>query len=218
MKTKKQRIVGGLAVAIASLAVAAPAAQADDWYRGFETGIVRPDDRADVRGPGAAILESAVRPDDRAVRVSPVGTTFAVVRPDDRAVRISPTSGLETLVRPDDRAVRVSPGTRETAVRPDDRGVRVSPGTIETAVRPDDRGVRVSPVSPVEPVVLPDDRAGERGPGAAPAAPTTILVSPDGFDWTDAGIGAGMALGLILLGSGMLLVARRHRRPTAAVL
>ena len=162
MRTKRKQILAGLAVAIASVAVTAPAAHADDWYNGLETAIVRPDDRADARGPGAAL--------------------------------------------------------GATVVRPDDRAVRVSPGVVETAVRPDDRAVRVSPVTPVEPVVLPDDRAGVRGPGAAPdATPATILVSPNGFDWTDAGIGAGMALGLILLGSGMLLVARRHRRPTAAI-
>ena len=76
----------------------------------------------------------------------------------------------------------------------------------------------LSPATADEPAMLPDDRAGVRGPGAAPdATPATILVSPNGFDWTDAGIGAGMALGLILLGSGMLLVARRHRRPTVAI-
>jgi hypothetical protein len=179
MKTKKQRILGGIAAAIAALAFAAPAAHADDWYNGLESAIVRPDDRAEARGPGA--------------------------------------TGAEIVARPDDRAVRISPGVVVTAVRPDDRAVRVSPG-VETAVRPDDRAVRVSPVGSVEPVALPDDRAGVRGPGAAPEpTPAHIVLSPGGFDWTDAGIGAGMALGLILLGSGMLLVARRHRRPTAAV-
>ena len=167
MRTKRKQILAGLAVAIASVAVTAPAAHADDWYNGLENGletaVVRPDDRSDARGPGAAL--------------------------------------------------------GATVVRPDDRAVRVSPGVVVTAVRPDDRAVRVSPATPVEPVVvLPDDRAGVRGPGAAPdPTPATILVSPNGFDWTDAGIGAGMALGLILLGSGMLLVARRHRRPTVAI-
>jgi hypothetical protein len=155
--SKRHKVLAGLAVAIASLAVAAPAAQADDWYRGSTATAVRPDDRAGAHGPGAAL-------------------------PD------------------------------ESAVRPDDRAGRVSPGTGETAARPDDRGARVSPVIPSEPAVLPDDRAGVRGPGAAPPS---IVIFPDGFDWTDAGIGAALAFGLVLLGSGMLLVARRHRRPTA---
>jgi hypothetical protein len=144
MKVKKQHIVRGLAAAVAALAFAAPAAQADDWYAGLETAVVRPDDRAD----------------------------------------------------------------------------RVSPGAVETAVvRPDDRGVRVSPVSPGEPALLPDDREGVRGPGSAPqATPARIVVSPPGFVWIDAGIGAAMAFGLILLGGGMLLVARRHRKATVAEL
>jgi hypothetical protein len=184
MTIKKQRILGVLAAAVAMVAFAAPAAQADDWYAGLETAVVRPDDRA-----------------DRTIVLHRSGHPVAI-----------------ESARPDDRAVRVSPGVVDTAVRPDDRSVRVSPGVVETAVRPDDRAARVSPVSPVEPAVLPDNRDGVRGPGAAPrTTPAHIVVSPTRFDWTDAGIGAGMALGLILLGSGMLLVARRHRRPTAAV-
>jgi hypothetical protein len=185
MTIKKQQILGVLAAAVATVAFAAPAAHADDWYRSAETGVVRPDDRADrtivLHRSGHAVVIESVRPDDRATRVSPV-----VV---------------------------------ETAVRPDDRATRVSPGVVETAVRPDDRAVRVSPeAAPATPVGLPDDREGARGPGAAPqAAPVHVVVAPTSFDWADAGIGAGLALGLILLGSGMLLVARRHRRPTAAL-
>jgi hypothetical protein len=194
MKLKRHRILGGLAIAVASVGVAAPVAQADDWYNDSGTAIVRPDDRAGARGPlvlhrtGYVVDPGYVRPDDRAVRATPaIGGGVAVI----------------PVVRPDDRADRVSPVTIETAVRPDDRGARVSP---------------VSPVSTIQPGSLPDDRAGARGPGSAPAAtPAHIVVSPTGFDWTDAGIGAGMAFGLILLGSGMLLVARRHRKPTAAV-
>jgi hypothetical protein len=138
MRTKRKQILAGLAVAIASVAVTAPAAHADDWYNGLENGletaVVRPDDRSDARGPGAAL-------------------------------------GV-------------------TVVRPDDRAVRVSPSVVVTAVRPDDRAVRVSPATPVEPVVLPDDRAGVRGPGAAPdPTPATILVSPNGFTGRTQGSG-----------------------------
>jgi len=46
----------------------APTAGADDWWN-EQPGIVRPDDRADARGPGAVVSAdaggSAVRPDDR---------------------------------------------------------------------------------------------------------------------------------------------------------
>jgi hypothetical protein len=166
MTIKKQQILGVLAAAVATVAFAAPAAHADDWYASAETGVVRPDDRA-----------------DRTI----------VLHRNGHAVVIE-------------------------SVRPDDRATRVSPGVVETAVRPDDRAVRVSPVSTAVPVGLPDDRAVVRGPGAAPQTTQAhVVVSPTSFDWADAGIGAGLALGLILLGSGMLLVARRHRRPTAAL-
>jgi hypothetical protein len=209
MTIKKQQILGVLAAAVATVAFAAPAAHADDWYRSVETGVVRPDDRADrtivLHRSGHAVVVESVRPDDRAVRVSPVS--------------------VETAVRPDDRAIRVSPGVVETAVRPDDRSSRVSPVSPSTELNP--AALPCSPTcpdfdavaTPAAPVGLPDDRAGVRGAGAAPqTAPVHIVVASDGFDWTDAGIGAGLALGLILLGSGMLLVARRHRKPTVAAL
>jgi hypothetical protein len=61
--------------------------------------------------------------------------------------------------------------------------------------------VRVSPNGAIEPV--------------SRSVPATIVVAPSGLDWTDAGIGAGMALGLVLVAGGSLLVTRRHRAPTA---
>jgi hypothetical protein len=46
-------------------------------------------------------------------------------------------------------------------------------------------------------------------------APRVVEVSPGGFDWGDAGVGAGGALGLVLIvtGTGAALVRRRaaHR-------
>jgi hypothetical protein len=57
----------------------------------------------------------AVRPDDRAVRVSaqPVNAA-AIARPDDRAVRVSPQPIDSTnVVRPDDRSVRFTPSGGE---------------------------------------------------------------------------------------------------------
>jgi hypothetical protein len=191
MTIKKQQILGVLAAAVATVAFAAPAAHADDWYASVETGVVRPDDRADrtivLHRSGHAVVVESVRPDDRAVRVSPVV--------------------VETAVRPDDRATRVSPVTPSSELNPAALPCTPNcPGFDAVA-------------TPAAPVGLPDDRAGVRGPGAAPeTAPVHIVVASDGFDWTDAGIGAGLALGLILLGSGMLLVARRHRKPTVAAL
>jgi hypothetical protein len=62
--------------------------------------------------------------------------------------------------------------------------------------------------------VRPDDRAGVRGPGAAP---TVILTqTPRGFDWEDAGIGALGAFGLALLLFGTMQVVARGRDRHAA--
>jgi hypothetical protein len=59
----------------------------------------------------------------------------------------------------------------------------------------------------------PDDRDGLRGPGAAPAAvPATVAIAPRDFDWTDAGIGAAVALGVALVAAAGMLALYRSRR------
>jgi hypothetical protein len=111
----------------------------------------------------------------------PNGNTVNIVRPDDRAVRISPsTVGSTNVVRPDDRAVRVSP----------------QPVDSTNVVRPDDRSVRFTPSGGELPQVV--------------AAPST------GFDWSDAGIGAGTALGLMLLALGAALATRHANKKALA--
>jgi hypothetical protein len=48
---------------------------------------------------------------------------------------------------------------------------------------------------------------------ATPVSPPVVPVSADGFDWGAAGIGAGAAIGLALLATGMVVVVRQTRRP-----
>jgi hypothetical protein len=111
----------------------------------------------------------------------------------------NPSGATANVVRPDDRAVRISPQPVESTniVRPDDRAVRVSPQPVEsTVVRPDDRGVRFTPSGGELPQVV--------------AEPST------GFDWSDAGIGAGMAFGLMLLALGALLATRHANKKALA--
>jgi hypothetical protein len=87
------------------------------------------------------------------------------------------------------------------------------------AQRPDDRAGTIgvgSVTAPATEVVgvstRPDDQADPRGPGAISGGLTTILVSSDGFDWGDAGVGVAGGLGLALLAGGLLAVAaHRHR-------
>jgi hypothetical protein len=47
----------------------------------------------------------------------------------------------------------------------------------------------------------------------APGGGTTLVSTNPGFDWGDAGIGAGAAFGALLLASlaGLSLLHRRHR-------
>jgi hypothetical protein len=49
-------------------------------------------------------------------------------------------------------------------------------------------------------------------------ASTVVPADTSGFDWNDAGIGAGGALGLMLLGGGALLAARHSRRGRLAAI
>jgi hypothetical protein len=76
-----------LAVVIATLTVGAPIAGADPWFND-RSSVVRPDDRAGARGPGAiasaGATTPATRPDDRAGPRGPgalsPGTSTIVVR------------------------------------------------------------------------------------------------------------------------------------------
>jgi hypothetical protein len=69
---RRRRFTGWVVLGLATAALAAPAAQADDWYRASSANdgsaqVARPDDRAGIRGPGAEnFLAHGMRPDDRA--------------------------------------------------------------------------------------------------------------------------------------------------------
>jgi hypothetical protein len=81
-----------------------------------------------------------------------------------------------------------------------------APTEHQRATRPSDYA------SPTATAVRPDDRAGRISPTAVPALPATAA---DGFDWTDAGIGAVGAFGLALLLAGASVLGLRHRRAAA---
>jgi len=105
------------------------------------------------------------------------------------------------------------------AERPDDRGGLLGVGAASattSATRPDDRGEARGPggLTP-ELSVRPDDRADLRGPGAIPLE-TVTPSTPDGFDWTDASVGAVGAFGLALILFGAIVAATHTRRSRAA--
>lgn len=88
-----------------------------------------------------------------------------------------------------------------------------------TSSRPDDRaGARITATSLVQANdvahhVRPDDRSGVRGVGAiqAPEQPVSAPAAGDGFNWGDAGVGAGSILGALLLAGAAMLTLRRGR-------
>jgi hypothetical protein len=86
--------------------------------------------------------------------------------------------------------------------RPDDRSGVIGVGSVATpAVWPSQSAA-----------VRPDDRPGVRAPGPGHVVASTVLVSSDGFDWDDAGIGVVGGLGFALVAGGVLaLTIRRHR-------
>jgi len=96
-------------------------------------------------------------------------------------------------------------------VRPDDRaGVR-GVGQVTTVPDAVDRElVKLESTAPQ--AVHADDRAGVRGPGPV-ETPTLVTSHGDGFDWTDAGIGASAA---VLMSALLGLAAMSRRRASLA--
>jgi hypothetical protein len=123
-------------------------------------------------------------------------------------------NGSVQPVRPDDRAVRGVPATSErVAVRPDDRAVRGVPATSERLpVRADDKVLNLEPTVRAEYNQFTYRRALPSDYGVQPVQ---IASKADGFDWNDAGIGAGLAFGLMLLLAGATLGTRHISRPAS---
>jgi hypothetical protein len=72
------------------------------------------------------------------------------------------------------------------------------------------------------PVVRSNPDEIGNGPRSVSAPEFAALTQPEnaesngGFDWGDAGIGAGTALVLTMIGTGFVVTARRQRAPTTA--
>jgi hypothetical protein len=61
--------------------------------------------------------------------------------------------------------------------------------------------------------VYPDSAAAEAARSYGPLAASSTLVSaPEGFDWGDGGIGAGLAFAVLLVGAGASVATRRIGR------
>jgi hypothetical protein len=99
------------------------------------------------------------------------------------------------------------------AIRPDDRAVRGVQATSERLpVRADDKVLNLDPTVGAEYNQFTYRRALPADYGAQPVQ---IASKADGFDWSDAGIGAGLAFGLMLLVAAATLSTRHISRPAS---
>jgi hypothetical protein len=133
----------------------------------------------------------------------------------DEGVTLPNGSVVGQPVRPDDRAVRgVEATDGQLAVRPDDRAVRGVQATDELLpVRADDKVLNLDPAVGAEYNQFTYRRALPTDYGIQPVQ---IASKGDGFDWSDAGIGAGLAFGLMLLAAGAMIGTRHIGRPASA--
>jgi hypothetical protein len=110
-----------------------------------------------------------------------------------------------------------SPDARDAARNP---AVSTSsvPGAID--LRSPDRVVAPATAQQPHPFVVERISPEGRGPQGVPTANVVSVRGQDGFDWGDAGIGAGSTAAAILLalGAGALIVQRRHRTTGKSVL
>jgi hypothetical protein len=97
------------------------------------------------------------------------------------------------------------------ATRPDDRAGTKGVGQTATTSDYVDRQV-ANILAESTPVIHVDDRGGVRGPG--PVETPVVVTTHDGFDWTDAGIGASAMLFVAALIAAAMLA---RRRPSVAV-
>ena len=84
---------------------------------------------------------------------------------------------------------------------------------------PDDRAVPRGPSPAPSGTLAPDDRPFSRAPDLASEPTATLVrVSKRSFDWTDAAVGATSGFGIALLAFGGVILVRRRRVPTRALL
>jgi hypothetical protein len=122
--------------------------------------------------------------------------------------------------RPDDRAGRIGVGATSSAAAPDafERALNTelgaySAGAEDAAMVPDafERALNTALQATA---TRPDDRSGWGGLDVVPEPPiaASSVAGADGFEWADAAVGAGAALGLLLAGMALLLTIRHRGR------
>jgi hypothetical protein len=93
----------------------------------------------------------------------------------------------------------------------DNKGVARVASTDPSPLRPDNRpgpfGVGQGVAAQTAPSLRPDNRPGPFGIGQV--EPVQIVGPGDGFDWGDAGLGAGVGIALMLLAAGGRVLRRQ---------
>ena len=95
---------------------------------------------------------------------------------------------------------------------------RTAPSSTVVTLSPD-RADHIGAVAPVTPTPLAPDRVDKIGTDQQPIPPVTRVVvrtTNGGFDWTDAAIGAGSVLTLVLIASAAMVARGRRREPLSA--
>lgn len=188
--TKARRLVKALALGMAATAVSAPVAQA-----GHEDGIV----------VGARDVKAAV-PDGYQPQLRDVAASAIV---DGWQVRFAQSAAIvQVAVDPDG----YQPQLRDAAAFEIVDGWQVRfPESVEIVDGWTGRFEAPNPVAVVG-YRVPDGYQPDVGAREPFAVPVEITGR---FDWADAGIGAGMAFGAMLLAAAAATVATRARRRVA---
>jgi hypothetical protein len=213
MWKKNRRMIKRLALSLAAAATLVPTAQArvDEIGTSVESETAYP---------------TSVQPADRVEQFAlrHVALTGSVgdlaIRPDDRAARFSPSDSVNYVAvgGREGRFIRTDAiGISLVATRPDDRADRFirtdAIGTSLVASRPDDRALRPMLQTATDYLGRPAAVILAEGPKWEGNKPVDkVVVSGDGFDWADAGIGAGTLFGAVLLAGAALLLVRGNGR------
>jgi hypothetical protein len=147
----------------------------------------------------------------------------AQARVDEIGTSVESETAYPTSVQPADRAeqfalrhVALKGSVGQLAIRPDDRADRFirtdAIGISLVATRPDDRALRPTLEPATDYLGRPAAVILREGPKWDGNKPSDVVVAGDGFDWSDAGIGAATLFGAMLLAGAAVLLARGNRK------
>jgi hypothetical protein len=217
MKHRRRKGIRGVILALATAAIIVPAASGKT-YEGGSAGYVEV--KASTQSPGyspqalqamnerwtkraEAYFQHSYTP-QALQAMSARWTRLAGAYKHREAVESGSTGGLYP-------GSGAGPGSTVTgSSRPDDRGgIRgVEPSTAASDYLDRQLANLQAKAALVAQALHVDDRAGIRGPGPI-ETPSVVSVHGDGFDWTDAGIGASVAFFAAAMLAAATLVRRR---------